>query len=342
MLQRLTLGFAVLLPLAEPANAATGVVYQTSVVPEEAEDMASACRYEITLLDPSRAVRGVWVIFDRGRDMLRYYGDPDVQAFAQRNDFALMLPFHCEAKTGGDMDVDPSKGLGRALLAALTQFARLSAHPELASTKVILLGFSGTGSLVGRFPAYAPDRTLAVIAGDPGHFEPLGVDTINLDAQASAIPQLILAGSADAVSGTERPYAYFRRHFDRGAPWTFVIQNNTPHCCIINAKSLVLDWLEAVVIERTSTTGGFHGFIKTSESTTGDCPSPSPPASPIWCRGTKDSWGGANWLVSVAKIDARPESPVGMIPAGWLPTRHFAEAWRSFVTAPEHPVTSLP
>src|SRR5262249_24362124 len=162
------------------------------------------------------------------------------EAFAQRHDFALMYPFHCAAKSSamkGDMNVDPSKGLGRELFAALTQFAESSRHPELASTKIILLGFSGTGSLVGRFPEYAPDRILAVIASDPGHFDPLGMDTIILSTKATTIPQLILVGSDDAVSGTERPYAYFRKYFDQGAPWTFVVQNGTPHCCIINAKA---------------------------------------------------------------------------------------------------------
>ena len=194
--------------LGQPAATAPGVVFQTSVAPQGDDDLASACRYEMTLTDPSRIVRGVWVIFDRGRDMLRYYGDPDVQAFAQRHDLALLLPFHCRSKseTGGDMNVDPSKGLGRALFSALTQLAGSSGHPELASANVILLGFSGTGSLVGRFAEYAPHRVLAVIASNPGHFDPLGVDTIALSPEAAAIPQLVLAGSADAITGTQRPY----------------------------------------------------------------------------------------------------------------------------------------
>jgi len=156
-----------------------------------------------------------------------------VQAFARRHQFALMLPFHCRAKSEemkGDMNVDASKGLGRALLAALTQFAESSKHPELARAKVILLGFSGTGSLVGRLAEYAPDRVVAAIASHPGHFEPLGVDTIKLSSKAASIPQLIVVGSDDAITGTERPYAYFRKYFDQGAPWTFVVQNKTPHC----------------------------------------------------------------------------------------------------------------
>src|SRR5437867_1569402 len=138
-LSRLVQASSVVLLLGQSATAAPGIVYQTSVSPQPDEDLASPCRYEITLIDPSRTIRGVWVIFDRGRDMLRYYGDPGVQAFAQRHDLALMYPFHCAAKSSamnGDMNVDPSKGLGRALFSALAQFAGSSRHPELASTKV--------------------------------------------------------------------------------------------------------------------------------------------------------------------------------------------------------------
>ena|SRR6516225_1860541 len=83
------------------------------------------------------------------------------------------------------------------------------------------------------------------MATDPGHFDPLGVDTITLSSEAAAIPELILAGGADAICGTQRPYAYFRKYFDQGAPWTFVVQNQTPHCCIINAKALAFQWLDA-------------------------------------------------------------------------------------------------
>jgi hypothetical protein len=141
---------------AQLVTAAPGVVFQTSVEPQSDEDLAAACRYEITLADSSRTVKAVWVIFDRGRDMLRYYGDPDVQRLAQLHDWALLLPFHCAAKSysapdeRGDMNMDPAKGIGRALFAALTQLAQSSHHPELASSKLILLGFSGTGSLAGR------------------------------------------------------------------------------------------------------------------------------------------------------------------------------------------------
>ena len=325
-----------------PANAALGRVFQTEVAPQPDEDLAAPCSYEMTLTDPSRRVTGVWVIFDRGRDMLRYYGDPDVQAFARQHDLALLLAFHCRAKAYEDIDVDPARGIGRALFAALSQFGQRSGHPELSSARVVLLGFSGTGSLVGRFPEFAPDRVLAVIPTGPGHFDPLGVDTIRLSPKAAAVPQLILTGGSDPVSGTQRPYSFFRRHFDQGARWTFVVQNRTPHCCVINAKALVLEWLEAVVIQRITRNAGWYGFIRTTASDLEDCPTPRPALVPPWCHSARDTWGGENWLVSAAKIDRTANAQDGMLPAGWLPTRSFARRWRSFVSQPEHPITSLP
>lgn len=61
-------------------------------------------------------------------------------------------------------------------------------------------------------------------------------------------------------------------------------------------------------------------------------PDQSAPARPSWCRSTRDSRGGANWSVSAATIDRRPNPPKGMMPAGWLPTQAFAKRWVSFVT----------
>jgi len=324
---------AVMLLLASNI-AAQGVVFQTSVVPKPEEDILADCRYEITIPNPAKPILAVWVIFDRGRDMLRYYGDPEVQAFAYQRDLALLFPFHCRGKGYEDMDVDASKGMGRALFTALSQLSQSSGHLELASVKLILLGFSGAGSLVARLAAYAPDRVIASIPADPSQFDPLGIDTVNLSPEAQETPQLILAGSTDHVSGTKRPYEYFRKYFDKGAPWTFVIQNKTPHCCIINAKKLILLWLQAMLEERQPSSGalrrvdtkrGWSAFIATRETE------------------TKDDWGGKTWAVSDAKI-RHPGSapPDDMIAAGWLPNYRVAKEWLSFVKRTEHPVTSLP
>jgi dienelactone hydrolase len=247
---------------------------------------------------------------------------------------ALLFPFHCRAKGYEDVDVDPSEGIGRALFAALSQLSQSSGHQELVSANLILLGFSGTGSLVARLAGYAPDRVIASIPTDPPQFDPLGIDTLSLSPEAMRVPQLILTGSTDHVSGTKRPHEYFRKYFDGGAPWAFVIQNKTPHCCIINAKKLILLWIEAMLEERQRSNGvlrpvatksGWSAFIVTRETE------------------TKDDWGEKTWEVSDAKIQRSGSTPPeGMISAGWLPNHRVAKEWRSFVKHKEHPLTSLP
>lgn len=339
----IVLTLVVALWAARPVHAAPGVVLQTSVAPEPGEDVTAPCHYELTLLDPARTIRGVWVIFDRGRDMQRYYGDPDVHAFARQHDLALLLAFHCRAKSSsGDINVEPGQGLGRALLVGLTQLAQVSKHPELASVGAILMGFSGTGALVARFPEFAPERVRAVIVAGAGHDDPVGMDTIRLSPMAASIPQMILVGSGDAVSGTQRPYEYFRRHFDQGAPWAFVVQNKTPHCCVINAKALVLNWLSHLSLRPFDRSAGLYAFIRTQPSTIETCPDPRPALVPPWCQSTKDNWGGANWQIASAAVEKRSTPPRGMRAAGWLPNRAVAREWLSFVTVSQHPITSLP
>ncbi|HKV63017.1 MAG TPA: hypothetical protein VJO16_13960 [Candidatus Acidoferrum sp.] len=66
---RLALAVMLFLPFIA---AAQGVVCQTSVAPKPDEEILADCRYEITIPNPARPIRAVWVIFDRGRDMLRY------------------------------------------------------------------------------------------------------------------------------------------------------------------------------------------------------------------------------------------------------------------------------
>jgi hypothetical protein len=233
------------------------------------------------------------------------------------------------------MDMDPSHGIGRALFTALDQFAKESGHAELSSAKLILLGFSGTGALFAHFVGYAPDRVVASIPTDPGHYDPVGVDNVHLPAAAMSVPELVMAGGADKVSGTQRPYNYFRLYRDRGAPWVFLVQNKTPHCCVINAKSLILEWLDQIIklrqpsptkpLRRIDDRRGWVGYIRT-------CPSE-----------VHDGWGTPTWDACDASIQQTGSAtPANMIPAGWLPSHKLAAEWLAFVKEPTHPTTSLP
>lgn len=318
--------------------AAAIVRYKTAVAPLPDEDIASDCHYDLTIPAPTHAVTAVWVIFDRGHDVHDLYGDADVLAFARRFRSALLLHGHCPGKAADDhedMNMDPSKGLGRALFTALDQFANTSGHRELSSAKIIFLGFSGAGALTARLVGLNPHRALAAILSSPGHYEPLGIDTVTLNADALNVPELILAGSADDVCGTARPYLYFRKYRDLGAPWAFIVQNNSPHCCTANAKDLILRWLAAVmtrrqlsssprVLQNLDQSGGWLVFFKTHETE------------------TKDSFGQKTFEVVNARIQSvRQVVPGEWESAGWLPNRALAQEWLSFVQLKRHPVLPL-
>lgn len=313
--------------------------FETTVSPLANETLAGPCHYDLSLPAGRRSVRAVWVTFDRGRDIMKFYSDPDVLAFAERHGLALMMPHQCPAKNapGGpqEMDMDPSHGVGRALFTALDQFAKDSRHSELFSAKLILLGFSGTGALFAHFVGYAPDRIVASILGDPGHYDPVGMDNVHLSDAGISVPELVLAGGADKVSGTQRPYNYFRQYRDKGAPWIFVVQNKTPHCCIIDAKSLILAWLgEIIKLRQPSSTEplrkiddsrGWVGYIRT-------CPSE-----------VHDGWGTPTWDACDARIEeVSHAAPANMIAAGWLPSHQVAMEWLAFIKRRRHPTDSLP
>jgi hypothetical protein len=109
--------------LCHPSEASTEQ-YRTYVAPASIETMKSPCEYELTLRDASRPVKAVFVIIERGWQVGNLYFDPQVTAFAERHDLALLLARHCRAKTEQsdkteDMDIIPEHGIGRALLQSL-------------------------------------------------------------------------------------------------------------------------------------------------------------------------------------------------------------------------------
>jgi pimeloyl-ACP methyl ester carboxylesterase len=98
------------------------------------------------------------------------------------------------------MNMNPSQGLGPALLRALDRFARTTKHPELSKAGLILLGFSGAGPLSARLIGDYPQRVIAAVLSAPGHEPPDGIDTIHLSREAQQVPELIIVGGADTVS----------------------------------------------------------------------------------------------------------------------------------------------
>lgn len=115
------------------------------------------------------------------------------------------------------------------------------------------------------------------ILSAPGHFAPQGINTVQLNRNAVQVPELIIVGGADDRSGTQAPYDYFLKYRRLDAPWTFVVQNRSPHCCTANVKKLMLDWLSVIIEKRmplkaglsmqsVSDEGGWLGLIHTEQT----------------------------------------------------------------------------
>ncbi len=143
--------------------------------------------------------------------------------------------------------------------------------------------------------------------------------------------------SAESTTGEgrERPYDYFSRHHERGAPWVFVVQNGIPHCCVINAKSLILEWLDEMMklrrpasdapLRRIDDDRGWTGFMKPCESD------------------RNDTWGEPDWNVCDGSVQtAHVRTPPDEIAGAWLPTRRLALDWLGFIRQQKHPANSFP
>lgn len=329
--------FAAILLLASSCAFAQSTHFETSVVPLPNEDIAAVCHYTLTIPSPEHPIRAVWVIFDRGRDVHDLYSDPAVMLLARRFHLAILLHGHCPGKAPEDhrdMNMHPVEGLGRALFTALDQFAQMSGHREVSTAKLIFLGFSGAGPLSARFVGLVPDRVIAVILSAPGHYEPNGINTVHLSARSMGVPEMVIAGGADDISGTARPYEYFKKYREQGAPWLFVLQNKSPHCCTANVRDLILLWLKAVLKERCVSScetlaamnqhRGWLAYIKTRETN------------------IKDSFGFQTFDATDAKIQKSKRGvPREWSTAGWLPNYTIAKEWLSFVEQPRHPILPL-
>lgn len=333
----LSLPFLLVLPASSQVLPAK---FSTTVEPLPAENLSEPCSFELSIPDPAKHLRAVWITYDRGYDIARYYSDPEVTTFARKQAIALMLAHQCPAQippTGeqGEMDMDMSRGVARSIFAALQDFARQSHHPELADAKLIVMGFSGIGAMFGHFVRYAPDRVVAAILANPGQSDPYGLKDMDLGAAALRVPQFIITGGMDDRGGTQRPWDYFSRHFAQGAPWVFLVQNGIPHCCIIDAKALILEWVDQMTTFREPVSDrplrtidrnqGWYGFIR--------------PCAAV----RKDHWGEPLWNVCDASVQpVSRQLAQSQSPAAWFPTRRLALHWLAFIRERKHLADSFP
>jgi dienelactone hydrolase len=311
---------------ALPQDATTS--FHTIVVPKSDENVAKPCEYDLRILNAKKRIRALFVVFERGPELQHFYEEPEVAAFAMEHDLAMLMPRGCPATDhGGDIDVDPNHGLGRALLKAVDQLSVATSRPELKTAPLLLMGFSGAGALVPRLVGFAPDRIAAAIVSHGGQVSPLNLDTITLSDAALKIPELILVGGKDKIVGTETGYLYFSKYWQRGAPWLFATQNDAGHFCNEDATELILSWMKNILedlprknasgnVDRTS---GFYAYFR--ERPTGEITNRKLPMMEA---------------IDLKIEKPSAEAPRDEVPAGWLQSQEVVLNWERFTNLPDH------
>ncbi len=326
--------FTLLIAAVNPSDCSAqsaATSFHTIVAPKSGEDFANPCEYELRILSDHKRIHGLLVVFERGPELQHFYEEPEIAAFAREHDLGLLMPMGCPAKDHGDIDVDPNRGLGRALLAAVDQLSGIADHPELKTAPLIVLGFSGAGALAGRLVGFAPDRIEAAILSHGGQAPPLNLDTISLSGAALKIPELILVGGKDEVVGTEVAYSYFSKYWRLGAPWLFATQNDAGHFCNEDATDLILAWL-ATILENPGpkeasggVNRGYYAFFRKKQTGSFD-------------HGHLPLTEAVD--LKYARLSEVP--PKDAVPGGWLPSKDIALSWERFAKLPDHHATVKP
>ena len=299
--------------------AAVAATFGTSVAPVPGDDLAGPCAYDLLLLDLTEPVRGVWVIFERA-DSADLWQDPELRALAGRLRLGLVYAHQCNALSYNDLQSDGRKGLAGALRSALSQFASLSGHAEVATANLAMFGFSAAGVLSITTAESMPDRVLAVVTYAAGS-APLQLRQLSPSVNFRQVPLLMLANGDDTMAGTSMIQHYFESGRLPGAPWAFAVQPGVGHCCTMSAKPILLAWMTAVVPLRQSSARAPAPIDLTLGS-----------RGEYTCTadGVLDGSGHTDCQISAAKVVSDPLTSSGPVDA-WLPDGSFASAWLAWI-----------
>lgn len=296
----------------------------TTVAPATADDLASGCQYDVVLPKAIPHTAGTVVIFDRA-DSLDLFNDVEVRTTASSLDIALVFAHECDAKSYPDLQADAARGPGRALFVGLQQLATATNHPELATHKVILYGFSAAGVLATTMTNYAPQNILGIVAYAPGSAY-INLDQVTPSPASAAVPALILGNANDAQAGTTRGYSYFQRGRARNAPWGFAVQNGFGHCCNLSTRDIFLPWMTAVLAAASQSAAASTQSTSAASSNASNGVLGNFLCSP---DGIVDAQGQVDCHFTSASVGS-PGSSSNEI-AGWLPNSQSADAWLTWV-----------
>jgi dienelactone hydrolase len=139
--------------------------------------------------------------------------------------------------------------------------AKQARHPEIATVKLALYGFSATGSFVVSFAARYPARTLTAVRYH-SHLRGLSVDT----AAAVQVPMLFIGSVDDSTAGVDDIRAFWLAGRRIGAPWALAVETGRDHSSLDSwyaTSDLIWHWIESLGKQRTATDGSWYADMAT-------------------------------------------------------------------------------
>jgi len=232
---------------------------------------------------------------------------------ARQNECALLGPTYSQ-KDGQDCRkwCDPRNGSEAVFLTALSELAKTSGHPEIATVPWCLWGHSGGGFWASILMARHPERVVAVWCRSGTAFPVWtkgDIPSVDIPKSTYQIPLALNPGFREKDdprfgSAWTGAVAMFEAYRKEGAPALFVPDPRTGHECG-ESRSMAIPWFDACLKQRLD--GGNR--LKAIDPSRGLLV------------------GADNRPVSASKWDQDPGK------AGWLPSENVARAFVDYVVS---------
>jgi hypothetical protein len=234
-------------------------------------------------------------------------GDRFWQAFASRNDFALIgCRFIDKPHEEGFIEnyANAAQGSGQALLDALTAFSGRTDHPELANTPLLLWGMSAGGEFNYEFTAWKPERVIAFVVNKGGiYFSAL------LSANARHVPGLLFVGEEDLDSRKRIISGLFAVNRRAGALWALAEEPDVGHV-IGRSQEMAAIFFDAVLPLRL------------------DAPANTASSTPL--KALDERSGILGDLVK-RSLRSASDVPTATHLTAWFPSERIARAWQALL-----------
>ena len=250
----------------------------------------------------AKTVRGVLVFIPgRNGDARSSVGDPDWQALASKQSFAIM---GCRLfKPDGAYQGDPDGSTAKMIEKAVAELSKANAHPEAAKVPLAFWGHSAGSNTSERFAFRNPHRTIAIVS-IKGTWGPGDATQPKCN-----VPILCCTGKTDKADWVQTACNNYEEGKKRHAVWTLALHPSEGHEAGAT-KPLAVAFLNEVITARLGA-----------------------PSALSSGSGLKSLVPTAGWLGAPATLEAAAYSAFQgkKNEATWLPGEATATAWKTYL-----------